>query len=451
MPGPLISRRTWLQNAAAVVPAWSALRGFQSLATTTPARRDFVAGVGYGPLRPTAAVNTGEVLLALPGGFRYTAFGRTGEPMTDGRPTPPDHDGMAAFQVGNEVRLVRNHEVTRVGTPIAPAGPSYDERATGGTTTLVIGPRTRLPLRSFVSLSGTLTNCAGGPTPWGSWITCEETTHGPAKEFAQPHGYCFEVPAAADGPVTPVPLKAMGRFVHEAIAVDPESGIVYLTEDNDGHVSGFYRFLPNEPGRLAAGGRLQMLTVKGQPNYETRAWQRPNRALRVGWIDIPDPDPNDLDLPRDAIFAQGATRGGAVFARLEGAWYGGGRIYFDSTTGGGLRKGQIWEYRPDPDGGELRMIYESTDPAVLNNLDNLCLSPCGKGLVVCEDTSAVQYVRGLTVDGQIFDLARNMVPDHENDEFAGATFSPDGETRFINVQRPGITLAIWGDWAVGAL
>lgn len=259
------------------------------------------------------------------------------------------------------------------------------------------------------------------------------------------------MPAAADGPVTPVPLKAMGRFVHEAIAVDPESGIVYLTEDNDGHVSGFYRFLPNEPGRLAAGGRLQMLTVKGQPNYETRAWQRPNRALRVGWIDIPDPDPNDLDLPRDAIFAQGATRGGAVFARLEGAWYGGGRIYFDSTTGGGLRKGQIWEYRPDPDGGELRMIYESTDPAVLNNLDNLCLSPCGKGLVVCEDTSAVQYVRGLTVDGQIFDLARNMVPDHENDEFAGATFSPDGETRFINVQRPGITLAIWGDWAVGAL
>jgi len=407
--------------------------------------------VGYGGLSPTAAANTGEVLLALPEGFHYTAFGRTGEPMSDGLPTPPDHDGMAAFQAGDELRLVRNHEDTSVGTPIAPSGPSYDERATGGTTTLVIDPATRLPLRSFVSLSGTLINCAGGPTPWGSWISCEETTHGPAVGLEQRHGYCFEVPASADGPVTPVPLKAMGRFVHEAIAVDPASGIVYLTEDNDGYVSGFYRFLPNERGRLAAGGRLQMLSIRGRANYDARRGQQPAERMGVDWVDIPDPDPDDPDLPRDAVFAQGAARGGAVFARLEGAWFGGDRVYFDSTSGGDIRKGQIWEYRPDDQGGELRLIFESTDPAVLNNPDNLCLSPRGTGLVVCEDTTAVQHVRGLTVEGEIFDFARNMVPGHETDEFAGATFSPDGATLFINIQRPGITFAIWGDWTAGPL
>ncbi len=440
-----ISRRDWLRSTAAL-PAWSAMRGFQALAWDRPAE-----AAGYGALGPTRAVNTGEILLALPEGFQYTAFGRTGAIMSDGLPTPPDHDGMAAFLVGDEVRLVRNHEVTRLGPPIAPDGPSYDAVAAGGTTTLVVDPRTRLPVRSFVSLSGTLINCAGGPTPWGSWISCEETTLGPGSGLRQRHGYCFEVPAAANGPVQPVPLRAMGRFVHEAIAVDPESGIVYLTEDNDGYVSGFFRFLPKEPGRLAAGGRLQMMSVRGAPNYDTRSGQEPGRILRVEWVDIPDPDPDVPDLARHAVFFQGARLGGAVFGRLEGAWYGGGLIYFDATSGGDVGKGQIFEYRPAASGGSLRLIYESSDPTELNGPDNLCLSPRGKALVVCEDCTAVQHIRGLTIDGAIFDFAENMVPAHERDEFAGATFSPDGETLFVNVQRPGITLAIWGDWARGPL
>ena len=425
------------------------MRGFQVLAGPPSVSGDGV--LSYGPPVPTAATNTGEVLLALPEGFSYTAFSRTGEVMSDGLPTPASHDGMAAFEVGDELRLVRNHERTRPGTPIAPEARCYDSNAAGGTTTLVIDPETRLPLRTFASLSGTLYNCAGGLTPWGSWISCEESTNGPAAGFEQRHGYCFEVPATADEPVDPVPLKAMGRFVHEGIAVDPDSGIVYLTEDNDGYISGFYRFLPNVPGRLVEGGRLQMLSVRRQPQYDARRGQSTRKTLGVDWIDIPDPDPDEPDLERNAVFEQGLALGGAIFLRLEGVWFGGGRIYFDSTSGGDIGQGQVWEYRPVESGGELRMIYESTDARLLSHPDNLCISPRGKGLVVCEDTSAVQHIRGLTVDGQIFDFAENMVPQHQHDEFAGASFSPDGETLFVNIQRPGITLAIWGDWAAGPL
>ena len=195
--------------------------------------------------------------------------------MADGRATPPAHDGMATFQVKNELRIVRNHEISGGRVPKEGAGIGsgnhYDETAAGGTTTLVINPKTRELVRDFVSLSGTLINCAGGVTPWGSWISCEETTLGQTVRttrtgakiggFAKPHGYCFEVSASANNAVTPVPLKAMGRFVHEAIAVDSKSGVVYLTEDNN--PSGFYRFLPKRNKRLAEGGTLPAATPGG--------------------------------------------------------------------------------------------------------------------------------------------------------------------------------------------
>src|SRR6476620_8198745 len=167
---------------------------------------------GFGALSPQTAKNTGELFLSLPQGFQYNAFGKTGKLMSDGRETPPRHDGMAAFKVGKELRLVRNHEVTggRVPRENFAIGSSnhYDETAGGGTTTLVIDPNTREIVRDFVSLSGTLINCAGGRTPWGSWISCEETTLGQTVitaangtktgGFKKPHGYCFEVPARAN-------------------------------------------------------------------------------------------------------------------------------------------------------------------------------------------------------------------------------------------------------------
>jgi secreted PhoX family phosphatase len=444
----MTSRRNFLRSTM----AGGSLLGIEALMTrglgACAAERAPVPG--YGILRPIASENTGETLLALPEGFHYTAFGRSGDPMTDGRPTPPDHDGMAAFQYDGAIRLVRNHEsyphtpehAVAIGSP----GRSYDRKGPGGATTLVIDPHTRLPTSHFVSLSGTVRNCAGGPTPWGSWISCEETLMGPAEGLELSHGYCFEVPVASDQEGPAVPLKAMGRFVHEAVAVDPASGIVYETEDSQ--AAGFYRFLPARREHLAEGGQLEMLAIDGQPNYDTRTGQQVGRPLRCRWVSIDAPDP-DLGQNQATVYAQGGARGGATFARLEGCWYGGGNIYLNSTSGGNARLGQVWQYRPQgEDAGELRLIFESSSPAMLESPDNICVSPRG-GLILCEDGPSENFVRGLTREGQIFDLAQNLEP--KKSEFAGATFSPDGETLFLNIQTPGITLAIWGDWERGVL
>lgn len=411
---------------------------------------------GYGPLLPTKSNNTGETLLALPKGFQYTVVGKAGAMMSDGRATPRAHDGMAAFRVKGQLRLVRNHEINNlVGQAGIAIGPNaYDPLAGGGTTTLVIDPNTREVVKDFVSLSGTLVNCAGGPTPWNSWISCEELVIGPQRYknvsgqdqggFANHHGYCFEVPASANGPVTAVPLKAMGRFHHEAIAIDPRSGIVYLTEDRP--AAGFYRFIPNKRGKLQAGGRLQMLAVKKRPNFDTRSQQMTGAALAATWVDIVNPDPPEAERDELAVYKQGIAAGAATFARLEGCIYGNGRIYFDSTSGGDKKLGQVWQYIPaGKDEGTLTLIFEPTDPAVLYMPDNVCLTRKDH-VVICEDNGVSIHLRVLTGNGQLFDLAKNIFQGFETREFAGVTFSPDFQTLFVNIQVPGLTLAIWGPW-----
>jgi secreted PhoX family phosphatase len=367
--------------------------------------------------------------------------------MSDGRLTPPLHDGMGAFVgPGGTVRLVRNHEIPTTGFALGLR--AYDLLAQGGTTTLEVDPATRLPRRAFLSLAGTSTNCAGGVTPWGSWLSCEETTAAGSRGYTRPHGYVFEVPSAAGGLVRPVPLRAMGRFEHEAVAVDPGGAVVYETEDEA--TAGFYRFLAAAPGVLTEG-RLQMLAVEGHPNYDTRTGQQVGTSLPAVWVDIDDPDPATAEADRAAVFRQGFARGGAVFSRLEGTWPATDRVYFHSTDGGDARLGQIWEYAPlDGDRGALTLLVESTDPAVLDRPDNVCVSPRG-GLVICEDGDGDQFVRGLAPDGTLFDLARNVVPFFHGSEFAGACFAPDGETLFVNIQVPGLTFAIWGPWAAGPL
>ena len=423
---------------------------------------------GYGELFPTAAKNTGETLLALPRGFEYNVLGKQGSKMSDGRTTPARHDGMWTFKVGRDIRIVRNHEVSnlRLPRPGSAIGGDfhYDETAGGGTTTMVIDPKTRTLVRDFVSLSGTLINCAGGPTPWGSWISCEETTVGPTVVtqangvkiggFPKPHGYCFEVQASADNNMPPVPLKAMGRFVHEAAAVDRKTGVVYLTEDFN--PSGLYRFLQRRNKRLAEGGVLQMLAIEGKGEYDARRGQKRGVALPVKWVTIDNADPAEADTDPLAVHKQGKAKGGAAFARLEGCVADeDGRIYFTSTNGGDNRGGQIWRYEPTSrDAGRLTLVFESPSRDILDMPDNICLMPKSGLIMFCEDSDYIGeggnpdiFVRILTPDGRMADFARNIVPKLERTEFAGTCFSRDGKTLFVNIYAAGVTCAIWGDWS----
>ena len=392
---------------------------------------------GYGPLKPAPG---GE--LWLPAGFSYAAFGRTGTPMSDGIPTPGRHDGMATFDIGGGmVHLVRNHEQSE-GTAFA--SPAYDPAAAGGTTNLLFDTNKMELVQSNASLAGTIRNCAGGSHPNGSWLSCEETYTEPGGAIR--HGYIFEVPASAERAVDPVPLTAMGQFTHEAVAVDPRTGIVYETEDQS--TAGFYQFVPTNRRRLADGGQLQMLAVRGRPQYDTRTGQRLEIPLPVEWVDIDDPDPDTGG--ELAVFNQGRAKGGAVFSRLEGAWWGDGAAYIVSTDGGNAQLGQVWEYRPlAGQFGLLRLIYESVDATLLESPDNITVSPRTNGMVLCEDGDGIDLLRGLTRDGKIFDFCR-LNSDNDS-ELAGATFTRNGQVLFFNVQDPGITYAVTGPWRRGAL
>jgi secreted PhoX family phosphatase len=269
------SRRKFLQHAGIVSVGFLGLRQLlEGEGWMQPAQAQTANTTGATAAKPISnaalAVGYGELvkdpqnLLDLPRGFSYHAFSRTGDTMSDGLLVPGAHDGMAAFR-GPRGRtiLVRNHEMQAEwgGSPfgegnkllskVAP-GRFYDygkgqNPQLGGTTTLVYNTKKRVLESQFLSLAGTCRNCAGGPTPWNTWITCEETVM-PANLASggtteRDHGYNFEVPASAKiGLAMPVALKAMGRFNHEAVAVDARSGIVYQTEDRDDGL--IYRFHP---------------------------------------------------------------------------------------------------------------------------------------------------------------------------------------------------------------
>jgi uncharacterized protein len=477
-----LDRRAFLARGAAV--ASGTVVGSEALArlANRAALADMRAAArGYGPLRRKADQH-GRFILALPRGFSYVTFGDIGSPMSDGTPTPLALDGMAAFRGPRRtVRLIRNHEDRNVPPAASlPARPgAYDPLAGGGTTTLDYDPRRRRLVRSFISLDGTTVNCAGG---FGlrrrSWLTGEETIAGPARGFSQPHGYLFEVPldrGPRDEPHSR-PLRAMGRFAHEAAATDPRTGVVYETEDpGSGRGAGFYRFIPKNPRRLAAGGRLQILGIRGRPQYDARENQEPGRRLRVQWFDITEPDPEyDNDDDPRGTFQQGWRQGCAKFNRLEGCWYAGGSIFFVSTSGGDAKSGdsnpdgylegygQVWEYRIRSK--RLVLHYESPGGEVMDSPDNLTVTPRG-GLMVCEDDASEadaenpNRVIGISPRGRAFSFAENIL---SSSELAGVCFSPDGDTMFVNLYGDstgtpadhageGMTCAITGPWRKGPL
>jgi secreted PhoX family phosphatase len=464
------SRRSFLRTAAAVTLGFRGLQAVFAGRPKSPARDDAVTThPGFGPLRPDRAG-----LLDLPAGFTYRSISSAGEVMADGLLVPGKPDGMAAF-AGPEglIILVRNHELEWDRQKIGPFGPAnerlgkipadriYDAgfRKTpcqGGTTTLVYDTRSQSLRTHFLSLAGTQYNCCGGPTPWGSWITCEENTDRAGDRHEKDHGYPFEVPARTEpGLAEPIPLKAMGRFRREAVAVDARSGIVYQTEDiPDGIIT---RFIPDQPGNLRAGGRLQALAIRNVPRRDMRNWPEdkggdggprvePGRPMPVEWITL-----TDVESPADDLRYRAYDAGAARFARAEGMWYGNDSIYFACTNGGMIQCGQIYRYRPSPfEGtpresefpGTLELFIESDDPGLLENADNLTVAPWGD-VVLCEDGPNQQHLVGVTPEGRIYKLARNAA---STSEFAGACFSPDGTTLFVNIQGDGRTFAITGPW-----
>lgn len=455
------SRRDFLKSAAAVTIGFGGLsRLIAGAASYGPLLR---MSEGYGDLLTDPAG-----IFNLPKGFSYKIISRTGNTMSDGFFVPGLPDGMAAFP-GSDGRsiLIRNHEVNPTSANKLGAfgdgnellksidpGMFYDfargkKPALGGTTTLIYNTNTGEVEKEYLSLAGTLRNCAGGPTPWNSWITCEETVIKKDDIYEQDHGYVFEVPATMDIQLAdPRPIKEMGRFNHEAVAVHPASSIVYLTED--AHDGLLYRFIPNVKGNLRSGGKLEALAIKGRGSFDTRNWEsqtiKPGQTVETEWIAL-----ENIDPPEDDLRLRGFAAGAARFARGEGMWFGNDAVYFACTNGGAIKKGQIFRYIPSKfegtrketeNPGMLELFIESPSAELIENADNITIAPNGN-LFICEDGPGVQFLDIVTPDGEISKFGKNI---YNDSELTGCCFSPDGSTLFINIQNPGITFAVTGPW-----
>ena len=441
------SRRQFLQTSGAFALGFVGLHSLVGC-------RDFPAQAKerFGPL-----IADPEGIMDLPEKFSYKIVSRMGDLMDDGFYVPGAADGMATFAgPTGETIVIRNHEINPDADPgMGPFGSEnalfdridsdllYDagidgNPALGGTTTFIYDTASQQLVSQYLSLAGTLRNCAGGPTPWNTWITCEEITTLAGEGYAKDHGYVFQVPASVSPSIArPVPIRAMGRFNHEAVAVDPATNIIYQTEDTGDSL--IYRFIPKDPKNLPDGGRLQALQIIEHPSLDTRNWDSQTvlvgTQFDIGWIDL-----DDVGSPLDDLRIRGFDQGAAMFARGEGMWYGNDSIYFACTNGGSAKCGQIW--RLDPSWNRLELFIEPNDPGLIENADNLTVTPWGD-LIVCEDGSAEQFLVGVTPEGELYKFARNAV---SNSELAGSTFSPDGTTLFVNIQHDGLTLAITGPW-----
>jgi len=423
-----ISRRSFVGGAAAAATAVTVGGGLSALGARTAEGKPPERAAGYGPLVPMGD-------LALPRGFSYKVISRQGQPMDDGNPTPGIFDGMGAFPGpdGTTV-LIRNHENRRREGEIpvrVPPELRYDQDPTaiGGDTKLVVDGNLNV-VESFAILGGTDTNCAGGMTPYGTWITCEEVVNRSAT--GTPHGYIFEIDASADGPVEARPVTAAGRFVHEAVAwLD---NILYETEDVRDD-SFFYRYIPENPpgsgGNLAdTEGVLQALKIKGVENAVMDTFPEVGEPYEVEWVTIAEPNPDDdTDATPLAVGEQAKAQGAAIFDREEGIWVGGDKLFFDCTEGGEADLGQVYEF--DPGSQTITLIYESTNMAALENPDNVVIVPKTGDIFLQEDSDGEQFVRGLTPEGRIYDFARTTINDTE---FCGGCFSPDGTAFFVNQQ-----------------
>ncbi len=449
-----MDRRNFIKAGAVFGGALAALGPFQSLSARRALGNAFAPSEGYGPL-----VNKGH--LWLPAEFNYQIVSVQGSIMSDGQPTPGIFDGMAAYPGKNGTTiLIRNHENREQSGEqkvIVPDALQHNTAARGGNTKLEVrrtragkDPATGLPIynyeveRDFAILGGTSTNCAGGIRTPHTWITCEEVVK---RLSGKKHGYIFEIDATADGPVPAVPVPQAGRRAHEAAF--ERAGIVYMTEDRSitsdpvlGSIgSCFYRYVPTPRGNqplAETSGPLQALKLRDEVHANMDTGRVVGLPYPVEWVTVDEPDhDDDTDNRTDRVSGftpnriQAQDKGAAYFDRLEGMWIGPGKskIYFDTTSGGAASLGQVWEY--DAGRETLTLIYESVSSAALQSPDNIVVVPATGDIFLQEDGSGAQFVRGVTLDGEIYDFARTTA---NETEFCGGCFDPDGQTFYVNQQ-----------------
>ncbi|MFF5368792.1 alkaline phosphatase PhoX [Streptomyces sp. NPDC013187] len=474
-----LTRRDFARNSA-ITGAGVALAGSVGALATAPnalasddtgsagaEAADARHGVGYGPLVPDP-----RGLLALPAGFTYKIITYSGKTrLESGEFTPSNHDGTATFDgPRGTTLLVNNHELKgpranwEHPVPLT-EGLVYDPAAAGGCTVVEVRPDGRVA--EWVGISGTSTNCAGGRTPWGTWLTCEENSDkAGVNGMTKDHGYVFEVdPCDRRANRAPKPLKFFGRYDHEAVVIDPRRGHAYLTEDAAGPNGLFFRWTPPKgfeygPGKFRGladdAGVLQApkcFDSGGTFVDDLSRATRTGTVYGVDWVDVPDRDARTTPVRKQFTDGQ-VTRA----RKLEGMWWGDGGAYIVSSYAREespvQHDGQVWFYDPKRRTLTLKVLLGvNPDPSkdgAFDGPDNITVSPYG-GLVIAEDGEGVQHLFGATDSGRTYPIARNELnigteEEPEYSEFTGVTFSPDGRTLYANIQTPGIMLAITGPW-----
>ena len=458
-----LSRRGFLGGGAAAGLGIAFAGSIDAIAGTA-ANAATRSAEGYGPL-----VADPNGILSLPKGFRYDVIATAGQTvMEDGSLTPADMDGMGAFATASGTTLVYNHEISGTERPPVPDVPglTYDAKANGGTTSIDLD-KSGKRVREYVSVAGTENNCAGGVTPWGTWLTCEESEKRAGSSRDKDHGYVFEVsPVQGENPNrSNVPLTFLGRFAHEAVAVDPRTGVIYETEDAGGPNGLYFRWVPpagftgrkgalvdlaQAPGGGTAGALQAMRCSRGSRHVaDLSEATRPGTQYKVTWVDVPDRDARTVSVRKQFRDDQ-VTRS----RKLEGAWWADGGAYFVASfarLSDGSRNehdGQVWFYDPAKQTVTLTTIFGvNPDPEVdadnYDGPDNITVSPYG-GVILAEDGNGRQHLVGVTDQGKSYTLARN---DQNDSEFTGPVFSPDGKTLFACIQSgPGRVFAITGPW-----